>query len=412
VEIGFDDQDAPKDPTEIDKKSELLKGTFDEVLDATKHQDDKVGRLLTTVAFLTAASLGFAGLSQGEWIAQSFSVPPYQARLGLVMLAVFLLGVVFTVVLLLSSLATPLRLPGFAERSPAARMRWVNDVPASQLYFLEIAGVSVEEWRHKWQASNERLEQERLETLVRETHNLAVRTSSKYDRFNEAVAVLSVALLSFAVSAALVAFAAGQDPPVEVLELGAWHRLVLAVIVAGYCGSQLVVRVRSTRPSVDDSFPADAQSRIGNGLFALLLPLAVGFVVLVRDPGWPGAVAIAALVTGCYLAYWLSSTPDRGAARTRSRRRRAVGLAIAAGYGALAVPAVAHGHYAGQLLVAAMGVLVLLVPTAVAPVLVMRTRRREYRERSTRPKASGDAGSPQQVADVAGVADGAGEDHS
>jgi hypothetical protein len=394
----------------------LLKGTYDEVLDATKHQDDKVGRLLTTVAFLTAASLGFAGLSQGRWITQPFSVPPYQARLGLVTLAVFLLGVVSTVVLLLSSLATPLRLPGFAERSPTARMRWVNDVPASQLYFLEIAGVSVEEWRHKWQASNEWLERERLETLVRETHNLAVRASSKYDRFNEAVAVLSVALLSFAVSAALVAFAAGQDPPVEVLELGPWHRLVLAVIVAGYCGSQLVVRVRSTRPSVDDSFPADAQSRIGSrivgdALFALLMPLTIGFVVLVHDPGWPGAVVIAALVTGCYLAYWLSSTPDRGAARTQPRRRRAVGLVVAAGYGALAVPAVAHGYYAGQLLVAAMGVLVLLVPTAVAPVMVMRTRRRNYRERSTRPKAPGDAGSPQQVADVAGVADGAGQGH-
>jgi hypothetical protein len=112
--------------------------------------------------------------------------------------------------LLLASLATPLRLPGFALRSPGSRMRWVNDVPASQLYFLEIAQVSVDEWRYKWRAGTARLAAERIESLVRETHNLGIRTSFKYDRFNEAVAALSVALLSFATSVALVAFAAGS----------------------------------------------------------------------------------------------------------------------------------------------------------------------------------------------------------
>jgi hypothetical protein len=410
---------------QIAEKTKLLEGSYAEVLDATKHQDDKIGRLLTTVAFLTAASLAFAGLSQGQWITQRFSVPPHELKLGLITLAVFLLGVVFTVVLLLTSLATPLRLPGFAEGSPGSRMRWVRDVPASQLYFYEIARVSVDEWRHKWRANAERLAVERVESLVRETHNLGVRTSFKYDRFNEAVAVLSVALLSFATSAALVAFAAGAGAGTGsqmVVGLGPWHRLVLAMIVAVYCGSQLVARVRSTRPSVENSFPADEASQIrrrivGDALFAVLVPLTVGAIVLVRAPNWLGVAVVGTLVAGCYTAYWLSSTPNRDAKSGRRLRRRAVGLVIALGYGAAAVWHVARDHYAGQLAVAAAGVLLLLVPTALSSVLAMAARRREYRKRMqtfdqrvlASEEAAGDAGAAQQVADVAGVADGTGE---
>lgn len=351
----------------------------------------------------------------------------------------FLLGVVFTVVLLLASLATPLRLAGFAERSPGSRMNWVKGVPASQLYFMEIARVSVDEWRYKWTAEHARLAAERVESLVRETHNLGVRTGFKYDRFNEAVAALSVALLSFALSAALIAFAAPSPSPSPPIELGFWHRLLLATIIAVYCGSQLLARVRSTRPAVEDSFPTDDLSRIrlrivGDALFTVLVPATVGAMVLLRASNWYYVVAVAFLVAGCYVAYWLSSTPDRdppgrddpaapavsarrARRRRRIRRRRGVGILVALGYGTAACWFVAIDAYAGQLAVAVAGVLLLLVPTAISPVLNMRVRRREFLERQamfkqrvlTDEETTGDAGLTKQVSDMAGVPDGFGE---
>ena len=57
------------------------------------------------------------------------------------------------------------------------------------------------------------LKRERNDSLVRETHNLAVRTEYKYQRSNAAVAVLSFALLSFVLSAILILVAAERQDP-------------------------------------------------------------------------------------------------------------------------------------------------------------------------------------------------------
>src|SRR5690349_18299080 len=96
----------PSEGTNIDRKLELITTSYDQVLDATKHQDDKIGQLLTSIAFLTAATIALAALEPAQVLARRFLIPPFRAPLGLISLSVFLLGIAFSVMLLLINLST------------------------------------------------------------------------------------------------------------------------------------------------------------------------------------------------------------------------------------------------------------------------------------------------------------------
>src|SRR5664280_360809 len=133
-------------PITEDKRLTLLTTSYREVLDATKHQDDKVGRLLTATAFLTAAALALANLVGGRALPRPFiigreSLPP----LALLALLVFLLCVVLAAVMLVYSIATPLKIPAFVNAS-----REGADRGFSQIYFFSIAELAKEEWQAKW----------------------------------------------------------------------------------------------------------------------------------------------------------------------------------------------------------------------------------------------------------------------
>ena len=111
----------PEKPAEADLKLGMITSSYAEVLDATKHQDDKIGQLLTSIAFLTAATLAMAALESGNFITRSFEVEPYKLPLALIALVAFLVGVAWSVMLLLVSLSTPLRVPGLV-RSQGGRI--------------------------------------------------------------------------------------------------------------------------------------------------------------------------------------------------------------------------------------------------------------------------------------------------
>jgi hypothetical protein len=188
---------------ELDQRLALLEFSYKEVLDATKHQDDKINRLLTTVAFLTAAALALAGLQSGRPLSATFRVDgQYTLPLALIGLGGFLAGVTVSVIMLLASTTTPLTLPGRAN-SVTPDIRYVPGPRRSQSFFNEISETALPGWYYKWRAKVSdpnpdvpTLRREHNDSLVRETHNLAVRTQYKYHRSNEAVAVLAFALLS------------------------------------------------------------------------------------------------------------------------------------------------------------------------------------------------------------------------
>ena len=276
--------------------------SYREILDATKHQEDKISRLLTAVAFLTAAALGLANLAGPKAIAQDFAIGAANVPICIIPLGTFLISIVATVVILLSSTTTPLRFPG----SPRARdldgppgVDWADKaVPASQIYFHEIAGTSLKEWHQKWQSSESRLRNERRDSLIRETHNLAVRTEFKYERMNEAVVIFSFGLASLAISVVLVMSSLrAESGPIELTVLG---KLTLAAVVFGYSWLQLFVSSRDSLHAVEDL--ESATLRTGSRPKKALAATRIAFpIVAAAAPaslvlGWNGSPIVAVLV--------------------------------------------------------------------------------------------------------------------
>jgi hypothetical protein len=301
----------------VDARLELLRGSYDEVLDATKHQDDKIGRLFTGVSFLTAAALATANLGDPRYLSQKyteFSTPFQLPPLGIITLAVYLVLVIICVMLLINSLATPLRIPGRKSKSgpSLAEMKYAGDpnIEASQIYFGPIARYSVEEWSRKWKATPLELKQELTDSLIRENHNLAVRTQFKYGRTSEAITVFNLALLFLSLTVVLGATAAGAGSSTAAIDFPALARWFAASMFGLYLLFQLSASARYSRLTVDEQAGKD---NVANAWLRHLLAVtaavwitflgAGGQWVASREVFWVGGawlVASSLLFIGTY----------------------------------------------------------------------------------------------------------------
>jgi hypothetical protein len=407
--------DMPPELTDEDRKLALLKDGYKEALDATKHQDDKIGRLLTAIAFLTAASLALANLSGGQLLATRFDAGS-TLRLGLISLFIFLACVAFSVALLMVSLTTPLQVPGFSttERQPVPEP---SDV--SQLFFLDIARLGKDQWKKKWERTAAELENELPSMYVREVRNLALRTKFKYDRTSEAVAIFTFGLLSlalagvFVLDAATIAPCPASDPACADVSPGL--RTALAVLLGLFTFVQAVARLRTARQQVDNAIGIDEWSidewskdhrepvtRLGQ-LLVLSLGLAPALLVISRtghgwaDP-WLLAGALLLLVAAASQALAVALRPISGEAAVKGSGSEldqvllvlivGGGLLIACG---LACYAMASHQYAFQLLAGACVPAVLSFAAVMAPALGMAATRRDYlaSSRSANPPTAG-----------------------
>jgi hypothetical protein len=228
-----------------------LKDSYKEVLDATKHQDDKIGRIFTGVAFLTAAALALANLNSSSLLTRQYT-DTQRVPLAVLSLGAYLILVIICVTLLISSLSTPLRLPGLKDTSAARRLRpkWIADVPASQIYFVQIARLPVEKWNRKWlafDAKNAKIEL--AQSLVLETHNLAVRTQFKYNRTTEAVIIFKFALMFLSITAVLCIAASLTPEPSHLMKATKW---AIGVVIASYLFFHFQEEIRYSRQTIDE----------------------------------------------------------------------------------------------------------------------------------------------------------------
>ncbi len=367
--------------TEIDAKLQLINASYAEVLDATKHQDDKIGQLLIGIAFLTAATLALAALGTPVFITRAFVVQPFELPLGLITLAAFLVGVLFSVMLLLASLSTPLRLPGLGKKNSRAQtskndyLQWVHGV--SQIYFYEISQISVDQWERKWDASVEALKRQRLKSLIKETHNLGLRTSAKYDRTTEAVALLSLALLEFALSVVFVSIIAGSLGDNKPIMLELWQRVIIGGIFGCYFWAQLLGRIRYGRQAVNEApsrkVPSLKRRQFRGELWYAILIAALIIDTLIYDRSWPGLAAwigmTTALTCGCLISFWCAELVPWGSLRLALPTIIYSGLAVLCGV---------KGWYVGQLGVASLAVLCLIGYAMLQPTLSLRRSRQYY----------------------------------
>lgn len=161
-----------------------IRDSYAEVLDATKHQDDKIGRFLTAVAFVLAGALLFV---QPEVLQARYAVGDARLPLPAWALVAFLVLVVFSVVFYLLATSAPLLLP--AAHTGGHRRR-------SHLFFHVIADETSDSWRRLWVA-DDAFEERLIDEYIDETLNLAQRADNKAGRSQEASALFVLSLLFF-----------------------------------------------------------------------------------------------------------------------------------------------------------------------------------------------------------------------
>jgi hypothetical protein len=284
----------PSTKSDFQTRTEMLEFTYREVLDATKHQDDKINRLLSAIAFLTAASLALGNLDSAAGIQTKFRIAAHVSiQLGLVVLGAFLIGVLASVVILITSLTVPLRFPGGAKPALPPVHYASPDVETSPIYFTEIASTSPQQWYAKWRQPAERLITERHEALIRETHNLAVRTDFKYQQTREAVSILTFALLSLALSVVLVICGITSAPAhrngvaAPTVQMNLTTRVLLGLTLGAYVALHLYAVARERRQTVvERSTFATRKIGVARGFLRTLSPVVVGAVpaVLIAVP--------------------------------------------------------------------------------------------------------------------------------
>lgn len=229
---------APAEGEESDAKErfELAKLTYDEVLDATKHQDDKVGRFLTAIAFLTAAAIAFG--TRGDVLQVRYDLDGSVPVPG-ILFAGFITFVVIAVLFLLMALGQALRPP---------RSRPGGEVQ-SRLFFLVISQVPEEVWKASWDSkvSAADLRRQVIHNLVDESHNIAVRADKKYWRTGEAQALFTIALLCFGLAVAL-SINVLADPGNAAAAWDLRARLIATIILSSFAFSLGYGWIRSEQP--------------------------------------------------------------------------------------------------------------------------------------------------------------------
>jgi hypothetical protein len=168
------------DPT---RSFEIARFAYGEVLDATKHQDDKIGRILAAVAFLTGGALVFANAAALNTV---YRVGSDHFRVTAIFLGVFLFFDLLAVVLYILTVMTPLTYPGTVSGSRARR---------SHIFFFEIAKTPKEIWKAEWLKDDKELEDAVKEELIGETYNLGKRAAQKNQRSQAASAFFLASVL-------------------------------------------------------------------------------------------------------------------------------------------------------------------------------------------------------------------------
>lgn len=243
-------------------KLALAHRAYEEVLDATKHQDDKIGRFLTAIAFLTtgAVTLTFAGSSATD-LARRFSIHGDNGGYLLAWSAgAFFFFVIGSVILLLLCLSVPVRRPSTKRSLDPNDGGFADDLSGSRIFYSYIGLEPATQWRGRWDDSGIHVQREMIDQFVKETHNLAERAKSKYRHTVEAASLFVLALLFLAVALALKVLVVLHDQgpsSTTTVNLGRTQLLLFAAIAAAYASLQLYTRFVHDKVSVQRAINFD-----------------------------------------------------------------------------------------------------------------------------------------------------------
>ena len=363
-------------PDQPPDRLKLARESYLEVLDATKHQDDKIGRLLTAIAFLTGGALVFVnrGTLEVRYQIGDLALPLLGWALG-----AFLLLVSFCVLVLILSLTTPLTRPG---------------ADPSHLFFKAIAKETDTTWVEMWSTEKEGEESLRdaIESeYVDETLNIARRADGKNARLAHAASFALAAMLFFtlAVTLAVDVLVFGPTSPqvstttvnpgtgmsdvvttsveLDPMPWTAWRGRVVGGVLAVFAWVLLLQYRRLGK---------EPQSRRGPALWIVAVAYPVFVLVTVLGLGTDPDLDCLVWATGIVSAVALAVALGCG---TASPLSKALAILVVVVVGFLLVP-VASGvvgeHEAYRLLAAVLAVVVLLLPR---PLQALHSQRRWVR---------------------------------
>lgn len=229
---------------------------YEEVLAATTHQDDKVGRLLTMSAFWTAGGAALLGFGSGAPIRSEYWIAGRSVGHVVAWLAVgYFTAIALASFLLLNSVMAPLVIPTGRSQRDGRSTTDGTHADRSLIYFFDIArDRQPESFFERWRVSRRPGSYSAEDMYLRETYNLARRAAHKYGRGNEATALLAFALLLF-VCILVPSFASvsgrGQGAASQHhIVLSSSHLVSVGVLISAWCAVAVVHGARSTRLTV------------------------------------------------------------------------------------------------------------------------------------------------------------------
>jgi len=183
-------------PTPWQERARVFKAPYDEVLAFLKHQDDKIGRVLTALSFLTAAGVALFVFSGGR-LAHPLVFDSTHIDVADFFFAVFVTSLLFALLAILGAVDSTTQTPRFIEEA-SQRSDSATD---SILYYGNIYRD-----RNNWvqidgdpEALNKRLAESYREDAI----ELSRRAEHKLNRFADAragvhLSVVALALLGIA----------------------------------------------------------------------------------------------------------------------------------------------------------------------------------------------------------------------
>jgi hypothetical protein len=369
----------------IGEKLAHMRLAYQETLDATKHQDDKIGRFMAGIAFLIAGALVFTNptVLQATYLVGDTSLPLPALALG-----TFLVLVVLSLFFYVLAMSAPLTIP---PGTTTARR--------SHQYFLLVAGETTGTWRDYWETppTADHLARELADEEVDEIRNLAIRADLKYERSNEGSALFVLALLFFLLGIVLsihviqhLVIPGNSSEPTRAPENLAWSlplRALVGSLLALFPFALLYQRLRAEQRKIFDVLveQAKARKRRWHPLHTLLVAYPV-FVLLTVLPDLGRTrtneivsvvIGLAALVAVLGFRGVLLPRRDGQATEAPPAGRRVTAWLVTVltlGTGVLAVLAVLEGRQVWQLGIALSAAISPLAANLFAATILLNER--------------------------------------
>jgi hypothetical protein len=182
-----DDTDAAKSRRDVFARS------YDEVLAVLKHQDDKLNRTLTAIAFLTAAGVAlFARVANAR-----LHFPESGTSIPAVLFVVFLIATALAVVLALVAIGPSASYPFLGSETARQRRREAY-LPEERSLIFYLSITRDPEWEHYVSRDDRDLLGQLARNFHREARVLAHRVEYKVARSRESGAFVQLAILALA----------------------------------------------------------------------------------------------------------------------------------------------------------------------------------------------------------------------